>query len=83
MDTIRIGETKIRIQVEGCVKCGALHSSGWRVERTVTIRIDNRRPITADISICADCDRKGTGRQKRRTTKDGGEGHNLFSDAQP
>ncbi len=52
---MNIGKTSIRIEVEGCVKCGTRWSSAWFVARTVPVKIGDREEDSITLHICADC----------------------------
>ena len=50
----RIGKTKVRVDVQGCIDCGTQYSSRWHHARIVAVVIDGATyPI--DTSRCADC----------------------------
>lgn len=50
----KIGKAKVKIEVEGCAKCGGRWSNGWYVYKEVEIQIGKKKG-TVSISICADC----------------------------
>ena len=64
MQTINVGKAKIRIEVEGCTKCGTRYSSGWSVERVVNVVVEGRRSIKIEVHVCADCGRPKKGHRK-------------------
>ena len=51
---MKIGQTTIRVTVEGCIKCGTRGSSGWSVARVVPVKIGDKAD-TITLHICEDC----------------------------
>lgn len=60
MTSHKVGKTKIRIEAEGCTKCGTRYSTGWSIARVVKVQIGNRT-FELPISVCDDCKKNGDG----------------------
>ncbi len=55
MEAIRIGQATLRLNVEGCIRCGAHYSSAWFPARTVSVVVDGRKPIQLELYACVNC----------------------------
>lgn len=51
---VRIGKTRIGIQVAGCIGCGTLYSHHWESVREVRASI-GKRQFVLTISRCGHC----------------------------
>lgn len=50
----KIGKTKIKIEADGCVRCGVLWANGWYVHKEIEVRVGKKKGVIS-IGICANC----------------------------
>jgi hypothetical protein len=52
---IKIGESRIRISVEGCFRCGTSFSSRWYPLKEIQVRLGEKSVKWIMLHICNDC----------------------------
>lgn len=52
---LKIGKSAIEITAEGCVRCGALSSHRWEIERAIPVTVGDRKPAEISLHVCGGC----------------------------
>jgi hypothetical protein len=53
-EAMRIGKAKVKVEVNGCYKCGTQWSKGWKIARVIPASIGDKK-FFIQIHICQDC----------------------------